>query len=198
MPNHTLKKRFPSQTPSQKEVDKFCRAAGNGDTAAVTEFLDKYAASINDRAKLGYTALTKAAYEGQKEMVKLLLKKGARIGECDKNDWTPLMYAVLAGQVGVLKLLLEKGASIDGQNDIRRGWTPLMQAAYMNQPDIVTLLLERGAATDATNNDGWTARRLAGGHVETIALIDKAPELRRQYRLKSQRPPQSPLKKGTK
>ncbi|MCE9507220.1 MAG: ankyrin repeat domain-containing protein [Alphaproteobacteria bacterium] len=176
-------------------MDKFCLAAGNGDTAAVTEFLDKHVSSINQWARLGYTAMTKAVYEGQKEIVKLLLQKGARIGECDKNDWTPLMYAVLGRQEGVMKLLLESGASIDRENDIRLGWTPLMMAAHMQQPDIVALLLERGADIDATNHDGWTARRLAKGHLKTIALIDKGPEMRRQYRLRSQRPPQSPFKK---
>lgn len=76
MPN-LLKKIFNSDKPSKKELNAFTDAAAHGNSAAVAEFIEKYPAYIDKRDKSGHTALQRAAMDGKKSVVILLLKAGA-------------------------------------------------------------------------------------------------------------------------
>ncbi|KAF4495831.1 hypothetical protein FAGAP_8016, partial [Fusarium agapanthi] len=55
------------------------------------------------------TALHIAAWDGNKEVVSLLVDRGADIDAADSNGWTPLMFSQ---DVGTAKYLLSLGASI--------------------------------------------------------------------------------------
>ena len=221
MPTPSLKNSFPAPPPSQQEVDEFVTAAGKGDMVVVTAFLDKHITSINQKGPLDHTAMTKAAAEGQKEMVELLLKKGAQIDARDNYNWTPLIYAAQRGRTPIVALLLEKGAQIGAT--AQQGWTALMWAARFGYTGTVRILLEKGAEIGAVNTSGMTALKLAMAykHGETAELIEQWPELQRQRqeqerknkerelaeikarelnaerleKLKNQRPPKPPLKK---
>jgi ankyrin repeat protein len=59
---------------------------------------------------MGRTNLHKAAFAGDVERVKELLKKGADPNTKDKKGRTPLHAAAYKGHVEVVKLLLEHGA----------------------------------------------------------------------------------------
>ena len=54
---------------------------------------------------LGQTPLIVACQEGQKEIVKLLLKAGADIGHVDKLGYTALEYAEQKGYIGIMTIL---------------------------------------------------------------------------------------------
>ena len=98
--------------------------------------------------------LTKAALQGQTNIVKDLLDKGADVNERGRCDWrwdpsvTALSCAAYGGHIETVKVLIERGADVNARaND---GWTPLMSAAYIGHAGISTLLIERGADVDVT------------------------------------------------
>jgi ankyrin repeat protein len=73
---------------------------------------------------MGRTNLHKAAFDGNAERVKELLKKGADPNTKDKKGRTPLHWAApYKGHVEVVKLLLEHGADPNIKN--KYGRTPL-------------------------------------------------------------------------
>src|SRR3989304_2568203 len=115
MSTNELKNSFPPPSPSQQGVDDFRHAAGRGDKAAVTEFLDKYPAAVNRASIFGDTALVFAAILGRKEIVELLLARGAIVDVPDSNGWTPSLWAALCRHKDIAELLWEKTASPDAK-----------------------------------------------------------------------------------
>jgi len=118
-----------------------------------------------------------AAYEGDVERVKKLLKKGADPNVQEEHGRMPLHVAVYKGHVDVVRLLLEHGADPNIQN--KDGETPLHNAALQGHVDIVRLLLEHGANPTIKDKDGKTPLDLAReegyhGIVPNIYGLDKA------------------------
>lgn len=124
------------------------RAVDNGDLEAVTMMLEKDPNALHTRDKKGYSLLHRAALEGQKEMVELLISRGAVVDEWtrDGNTVTPLHLAADQGHKDIVLLLIEKGADV---NRIARGnyfrWTPLSFASVKGRKDVVKLLIQKGA-----------------------------------------------------
>lgn len=130
-----------SSGPSQKEIDDFVNAAGNGRDERVREFLNKYKYGniIDSKDRNGFTALVDAARRGHQDTVELLLGMGAAIDEPGGSGWTPLMEAALCSQEHIVKLLLEKGASIEMPEE--NGVTALHIArAGESTPETIVLL----------------------------------------------------------
>jgi hypothetical protein len=177
----------PPPIPSQKEVDAFVEATGNGDAAAVTAFLDEYAAFI-DRRSLGETALTDAADEGRKEMVELLLARGAQIDAVNQEGDTPLMRAALRGHTDIVRLLLEKGADTGIEDN--RHQTALMMARIWGGALEIAGLIEQWPELQRQRKE--EERRRAKELADTAAQERAAAQL---DKLKAMRPPRSPLKK---
>jgi ankyrin repeat protein len=115
--------------------------------------------------------LHKAAYEGDAERVKELLKKGANPNTKDVFGRTPLHEAASEGSVDVVKLLLEHGADPNIQDEV--GWTPLHSAALWGHDDVVKLLLVYGADPTVKDKDERTPLDLAraGGHRKVVSVI---------------------------
>jgi ankyrin repeat protein len=134
------------QAGSSSLNDQLIKAAGNGDTAAVRQMLEK-GANIEAKDDKGYTALITAAYLGNTEVVKLLLAKGANIDAMNDEGSTALIKAVfsgfLSGSNEVVKLLLTKGANVEVRD--KRGYTALDEARQLPNDEAVTLLKEHGA-----------------------------------------------------
>ena len=89
------------------------QAAGNGDTAAVQEFLQK-GANIEAKGNDGDTPLLRAASgnanTNNNEVVKLLLERGANIKAKDNTGKTALDLATSGRKTGIVKLLRDRGA----------------------------------------------------------------------------------------
>ena len=145
-------------------------AAETGNTDRLASTLE-YVRNINFVDSDKMTALHKAAAQGHKDIVQLLLLKGASLEAKDTNGWAPLHFAAENGHTSTVELLLSKGASIEA-NDTG-GWTPLHYAAWDGQTSIVELLLSKGASVEAKDKNGWTLLHCAvrNGHTSTVRLL---------------------------
>lgn len=83
---------------------------------------------VNAKDENGFTALHVAAFEGDVEMVTVLLEEEADIEAQTKEGLTALHWAAVEGKADVVKLLLEQGADAGARDE--DGWTALHWAAY--------------------------------------------------------------------
>jgi ankyrin len=130
------------------------------------------------------TALMRAAFSGDLELVTLLLAKGADPSIVSKDNETVLEAAAALGfiqgyskgrsaaeRLAVIKLLVDRGADVNAADDY--GITPLMAAANMGEVSIIQFLVDRGADLGAYDlgkkNDG-----AFGASVEPLMPVDYA------------------------
>jgi len=100
-----------------------------------------------------YTPLMWASYNGQAEMVELLLKHGANPNYANKNHGeTHLTGAAHWGHTPVVQSLINAGAEVDKPCGF--GETPLMYAILGGNWNTVTTLLEAGADPNKSNQHG--------------------------------------------
>jgi ankyrin repeat protein len=59
-----------------------------------------------------YTALHRAAEQGQEDVVAYLIKKGADVNATGPLDWTPLHVAAQKGDLAIVKRLVKAGAKV--------------------------------------------------------------------------------------
>ncbi|GBO54087.1 hypothetical protein APA_2035 [Pseudanabaena sp. lw0831] len=120
------------------------------------------------------TPLMSAAYNGDIEMVKLLLLKGAEVNSSPDEGVAAIDEAIRLNHPDVVKLLLENGAN---PNHNVLGATPLHHAAYYGYQKIVSLLIEHGADINAKSlSDKKTPLAIAiqNKHLDVIELLKKA------------------------
>jgi ankyrin repeat protein len=130
------------------------------------------------------TALMRAAFSGDRELVRLLIAKGADPAVVSKDNETVLEAAAALGfiqgyskgrsaaeRLDVIKLLVDLGADVNAADDY--GITPLMAAANMGEVSIIQFLVDRGADLGAYDlgkkNDG-----AFGASVEPLMPVDYA------------------------
>lgn len=128
---------------------------------------------LNSYAHDGFTPIGLAAFFGQEEVARLLLKEGADAKTVSYNTMrvTPLHSAAAMRQLAIALLLLDHGADVNARQ--QSDWTPLHSAVHNKQADMVRLLLERGADPQATNEAGMTPMAMAAacGDEEIAALL---------------------------
>ncbi|MEP7304414.1 MAG: ankyrin repeat domain-containing protein [Acidobacteriota bacterium] len=130
------------------------------------------------------TALMRAAFSGDLELVKLLLAHGADPAIVSKDNETVIEAAAALGfiqgyskgrsaaeRLDVIKLLVDLGADVNAADDY--GITPLMVAANLGEVSIIQFLVDRGADLGAYDlgkkNDG-----AFGASVEPLMPVDYA------------------------
>jgi hypothetical protein len=100
--------------------------------------------------------LFNAAWHGNVEDVRALLKKGASPNSASgPARQTVLMAAASRGSVRMLEVLLAAGSNVNALD--RRNVTALMLAALTSSKESVDLLLRSGADVNATTSGGQTA-----------------------------------------
>lgn len=121
-------------------------AAEKGDLKVVKAMLAKSPKLVDSRNEDGRTALQLAAWNKQKAIVSVLLKKGADVNlKSEKNKRSPLHYACRGKEdLELVKMLIAAGAEIDSHEIDKE--TPLYYASYNGQLEVVKLLLGKGAA----------------------------------------------------
>jgi uncharacterized protein len=138
---------------------------------------------VNKETKAGETALMLAAFNGDLDLVKALVKRGAQI---NKPIWTPLHYAAANGQLSVVEFLVENHAYIDAESP--NNTTPLMMAARHKHITVMRWLTENGADPTYSNQQGFSAASYMKryGELEQEAwLIKKHTEFEAKYGTKA-------------
>jgi outer membrane protein assembly factor BamB len=122
------------QVPAATDTrEMLWEAARAGDTARITEALDK-GADVNAKARYDVTPLFFAAMNGRVEAVKLLISRGADLNAVDTfYRARAIDMALTNGFADVGLLLLQGGA--------RGGDTALMSGVQLNHPDLVRAAL---------------------------------------------------------
>ncbi|KAK7440453.1 hypothetical protein VKT23_017091 [Stygiomarasmius scandens] len=105
--------------------------------------LDIEGVNVNAKGAFGTTPLQDAAWDGEENIIKLLIEKGADVNAEGGEYGTALRAAVCCGQLGAVKLLIAKGADVNAKAG--REGTALEAAAYRGRLNIVRILLESGA-----------------------------------------------------
>ncbi len=104
--------------------------------------------------------LVVAAGKGHADIVAALLRARANPNAVTPEGLTPLWAAVFSRNESVLKQLLDRGAEVDLPSGPGQ-LTPLMHAAALGFMDGVRLLLHRGADVNSRSPDGQTPLGLA-------------------------------------
>jgi ankyrin repeat protein len=163
----------------------FINDAGLGMQEQVEEFVAAHPKDIDTQDQNGWTALMKASFHGQKEIVLFLLEKGASVHVRTTSQHTALMAAANRGQSDIMEILLDRGAKLEERNTFQ-GWTSLFFAASWSQTTrAVRILLERGANPEARDDHGQTPAQIAKekGHLEVAGCLDRRVEALEQQRL---------------
>ena len=97
----------------------------------------------------------RAAYQGDIERVRELLRKGVKPDERDSFGGTALHAAMFQKNMEIVTLLLRNKFDIDAQGT-QNGYTPLHDAVWANNLEAVKRLLDEGAKTNMKGKDGLT------------------------------------------
>ncbi|KAH0603795.1 uncharacterized protein H6S33_007454 [Morchella sextelata] len=117
------------------------------------------------------TALHKATFKGNREILHLLLEKGANPHLRSNDGRTPLQIAVQDGNKPMVSLLLTGGANTSTRSRGPDRLTVLHEAVLNGDEEMVVLLLEAGADTSARSKSGLTVLHLAVQR-KNIAIAD--------------------------
>ena len=152
-------------------------AALAGEHFQTADLLHHNGADLNVRGRDGRNPLHGAAYSGNFEVTRILIKYDpAAINARCLYGSTPLFYAT-GGKYfkdgSAFRLLLEHGADIHARD--QHGWTPLHSASSSGALEVVRLLIERGADVEAKDNVGRTVLQEAtwGRHFEVVKLLQE-------------------------
>ena len=142
-----------------------------GDLTSVKSLLEQ-AVEKNTVTNWGRTALWYAAWDGNLEIMHLLLDYGADKEKTNKKPGkTPLYIASYKGHLPIVQLLLEQGADMEKADCY--GNTPLIVASWKGHIEVARYLLEQGVDRDKASSNGWTPLHTAAfhGHLELSKLL---------------------------
>ncbi|RNF12476.1 putative ankyrin repeat family protein [Trypanosoma rangeli] len=130
-------------TRIHEDVEVFLRAARAKDTLKCAQLLKEKPTLINSVEAGGFSALHFAAFNGDLDMICMLLefKPDLELKNYDNN--TPLIMAAKGHQNAAIKLLVEAGADVNLRTPT--GGTAAHFAASMGYVDTVRCLVELGA-----------------------------------------------------
>uniref|UniRef100_UPI0037E8F1D2 ankyrin repeat and SOCS box protein 2-like isoform X2 n=1 Tax=Semicossyphus pulcher TaxID=241346 RepID=UPI0037E8F1D2 len=139
-----------------RDVDPLVSAIRRGDVKAVNDLATSAPQSLLMENKDGWIPLHDAAFCGQTDCLKTLLR--AHPGSVDKRtlqEQTALLLAVSCEHLSCVRCLLEAGADPDIGNKNKE--TPLYKACELENVDMVSLILSYGATVNQRCAQGWTA-----------------------------------------
>lgn len=124
---------------------------------AVKHLLQTNKITVLEEKEGGYdsTPLLIACYEGDLNIVNLLVNYGANVHARNDTGSTCLYLACYSGHFDIAKRMIECGVDINATN--KHIGTPLHTAYHNDRIDIIKLLLDNGADTTIINNQGKLA-----------------------------------------
>jgi ankyrin repeat protein len=154
---------------------KFAVAIEDHDADAVRELLKSGASTetLIDYGEHKITPLIKAAWDGDKEIIKTLLEAGAKVNaKATDSGETALLNAVSRKHMEIVELLLKAGADVSAKN--RFDFNALTMAVAANEQDLAALLLDNGANVE-TDTSTLTPLMFAAnaGNVDMIRFLVK-------------------------
>ena len=160
-----------------------------GDAAAVRRLLKQRPELAQARDERGVSALLRAHYRQNPELITALLQAkpeldvfdAAAVGDTQRlremihadsalvhststDGWTPLHLACFFGRADAARLLLEAGADPSAVSENSMVNTPLHAAAAGHHLNVCRLLLENGTDPNARQYGGYTALHSAALH----------------------------------
>ena len=143
------------------------------DINGVKSLINDKSLNIDAQNKFGDTALIKASYNGQSDIVSILLEANAELNLQDNFGHTALIDASRQGYDEVAKQLIDAKANLNIQNIY--GKTALILASFYRHGDIVKLLVDAGANKNIKDNDGKTALMYARekGYSDIVSLLNR-------------------------
>ncbi|KAK4695704.1 hypothetical protein P7C71_g2097, partial [Lecanoromycetidae sp. Uapishka_2] len=154
-----------------------------------TSDIDEYDEVDASDADRGWTALLRAATNGDEVIVRLLLDKGADIEARSPSNGTSLICAAERQHEAIVDILLQHGANVNAEDDF--GWKPLHRAlVHRGGERVAQMLLTHGADVDARcayqrtplhhaiekSNDSMVSFLLnAGADFEARDVADRTP-----------------------
>ena len=154
-----MKRKLEDSTSEGQNPKKLIKAIATGDIAEARLLITKMNnEEINATDNDGNTALHNAAYEGSKEVCKLLITISPEaINAVNKDGFTALHIAASKGHKEVCKLLITM--SPEAINAVNKdGWTALHTAASNGSKEVCELLITMSPeAINAVNKNGNTA-----------------------------------------
>lgn len=178
--------------------DDLFTAIEAGDAGGVETILDADPSSATARDASGVSALMRALYRLDPELVEIVKSRvgsldvfeAAALGDVDRleelldaepaqataysgDGFTALHFAAFFGADEAAALLVERGAEADA---FGRGWmtgTPMHSAVSRLQSDIVRVLLQAGANPNVRQSAGWTPLHAAAmnGDLASVELL---------------------------
>ncbi|GLD62399.1 ankyrin repeat and SOCS box protein 2-like isoform X1 [Lates japonicus] len=156
------------ETSEPEDVDPVVFAIRRGDVEAVNDLAASAPHSLLKENKDGWIPLHDAAYCGQAECLRTLLRgitlkaslmvPNVHPGSVDKRtlqEQTALLLAVSCEHLSCVRCLLEAGADPDISSKNKE--TPLYKACELENMDMVSLILSYGATVNQRCGQGWTA-----------------------------------------
>ena len=130
-----------------------------------------YPISLQAKDTWGYTPLHRAARNGHKELVQVLIANGAEVNAKDRWDCTPLHYAPFNGRKELVEVLIANGSDVNAKDSW--GGTPLFNAAHYGHKELAELLIANGADVNAKDRLGYTPlyEAVSNKHKDTIRVL---------------------------
>ncbi|XP_066533927.1 ankyrin repeat and SOCS box protein 2-like [Hoplias malabaricus] len=160
---------------AEVEVDPLVKAIREGDVVCLRQIIRKPDCNVLFPNKYGWIPLHEAAYYGQDQCIKALLRaQPGMINKCTLKKETALLLAVSQEKINCVECLLDKGADPDLANQDRE--TPLYKACEKENPAMVAMLLNHKATVNKSCILGWTAlhESVCRNNVEICEMLVKA------------------------
>lgn len=147
------------------------KAVQSGNVKVTAAILDKAPGLVNATDKDAATPLHIAAFQGNRELVDLLVQRGASVNAMGKKRESALHLATLKGSTEIAQTLIAHGADINARG--QKGETPLHFAAVYGHKDLAAMLIAKGALVGVKNELGTTPLHLAAwrGPIELVELL---------------------------
>ncbi|KAG8013388.1 Ankyrin repeat and SOCS box protein 2 [Nibea albiflora] len=154
-------------TSEPEDVDPVVFAIRRGDLKALNDLATSAAHHLQKEDKDGWIPLHHAAFCGQTECLKILLR-GADPDISSKNKETPLYKACELENVDMVSLILSYGATVNQR--CGQGWTALHEAVSRNNTEICEILIRAGASINPPNTYSITPLIVAAQRGQMRAL----------------------------